>query len=173
MSHTEPDWHGELLHLAGRVRLLCLDVDGVLTDGAMYYGASGEALKRFHTRDAAGLALVRQAGLEVAWLSGEDSPITAARARKLNIARVHLGCQDKLQVAGAICGELRLAWEQVAYMGDDWFDLPLLRQVGLSACPQDAHEQVRQAVRFCSRFPGGQGAVRELCDLLLEARRTS
>lgn len=164
---TKPD----LMETAGRIRLLALDVDGVLTDGAMYYGADGEALKRFHTRDAAGMALLRTAGIDVAWLTAEDSQITKARAEKLKIEHLVLGCTDKLAAAETLCGELQVTWPQVAYMGDDWFDVPLLQRVGLSACPADAHPSVRSMVTFLSALPGGQGAVRELSDLLIEARR--
>lgn len=160
---------GELLRIAGRIRLLALDVDGVLTDGAMYYDATGEALKRFHTRDAAGIARLRKIGIDVAWLTAEDSAITAARAEKLRIDHVILGCPDKLAAAKALCKELGLQCSQIAYMGDDWFDIPLLQQAGLSACPADAHPEVQAVAMFRSTLPAGNGAVRELCDLLIEA----
>ena len=160
----------DILHRASQIRLLCLDVDGVLTDGAMYYDSNGESLKRFHTRDAAGLALLRAAGVIIALLSAENSTITAARARKLQIEHVVLGCEDKRRAADALRKTLKLRWQQVAYMGDDWFDLCLLEVVGLSACPADAHAKVRGVVTFRSRFDGGNGAVRELSDVLLESR---
>ncbi len=162
--------HDSLLSVARQVRLLCLDVDGVLTDGAMYYDAHGEALKRFHTRDAAGLAILRKNGFQVAWLTAEASAIAAARAAKLQIVHLFLGCDDKLATADSLRKSLGLEWTQLAYMGDDWFDVPLLRQVGLSTCPSDAHPQVRDMVHFPSRFPGGNGAVREVCDLLIESQ---
>jgi len=160
----------EFSRIARQLRLLCLDVDGVLTDGAMYYDAKGEALKRFHTRDAAGIALLRKTGIDVAWLTAEDSAITAARARKLQIAHLILDCADKLAAADCLRKQLQLEWSQIGYMGDDWFDLPLLQQVGLSACPADAHPEVQSIVTFCSTLPGGNGAVRELCDLVLKAQ---
>jgi len=161
----------DLRPMVRRVRLLCLDVDGVLTDGTMYYNADGEALKRFHTRDAAGIALINKRGIETAWLTAENSPITAARAKKLRIPHVVLGCKDKLAAADDLRRALGLEWLQLAYMGDDWFDIPLLQRVGLSACPRDAHPQVRNVVRFRSRFRGGNGAGRELCDLLLNMQK--
>ncbi len=160
----------QLRSAAGEIRLLCLDVDGVLTDGAMYYSPEGEAMKRFHTQDAAGIALARKAGLEIAWISADDSPITAARARKLEIVHLAFGCDDKVRAAEVLRAQMQCQWRELAYMGDDWFDIPLLQRVGLSACPADAHPQVRAVVGYCCRACGGNGAVREFCDLLVGAR---
>jgi 3-deoxy-D-manno-octulosonate 8-phosphate phosphatase (KDO 8-P phosphatase) len=159
----------QLRSAAGEIRLLCLDVDGVMTDGAMYYSPAGEAMKRFHTQDAAGIALARKAGVEIAWISADDSPITAARARKLEIVHVAFGCDDKVRAADLLRAQMQCQWRELAYMGDDWFDLPLLQRVGLSACPADAHPQVRAVVGYCCRASGGNGAVREFCDLLVGA----
>ncbi len=160
----------ELRSAARAIRLLCLDVDGVMTDGAMYYSPDGEALKRFHTRDAAGISLARKAGIEIAWISADDSAITAARARKLKIVHVAFGCHDKVAAAELFRVQMQLQWNQLAYMGDDWFDVPLLQRVGLSACPADAHPQAREAAACLCRACGGNGAVREFCDLLVRAR---
>ena len=104
MPLRRPMTDDQLRSAAGEIRLLCLDVDGVLTDGAMYYSPEGEAMKRFHTQDAAGIALARKAGLEIAWISADDSPITAARARKLEIVHLAFGCDDKVPRRGPAAG---------------------------------------------------------------------
>lgn len=153
-----------------RIRLLVLDVDGTLTDGAMYYGPRGEALKRFHTRDGHGISAARAAGVTPAIITGEDSPIAAARARKLGIAKVFLHVKTKLPVLEGLMRKERVGWDETAYMGDDVNDLACLRAVGISACPSDAHPSVRAVCAFVSAFPGGQGAVREFCDALVLAR---
>lgn len=159
-----------VLAAASRVRLLCVDVDGTLTEASMYYGAEGERLKRFSTRDGMGLARLRQRGVRVAIVTSEDSPIAAARARKLRIPDCILGCDDKAaSVAGLIEAD-GLDWADAAYVGDDLNDLEVLGRVGLSACPADAAEEVRRVVRYVCKRPGGRGAVREVCDLLCEAR---
>ena len=137
MTQANDPNDGELRDRASRIRLLCLDVDGVLTDGAMYYDRSGEALKRFHTRDAAGLALVRKAGIEVAWISAEDSAITAARAGSCGFRTCAWAARTSSRPPMR-CGHNSAAqWDALAYMGDDWFDMPLLERVGLSACPAE------------------------------------
>ena len=120
-------WSEQLLAVARNVQLLCLDVDGVLTDGAMYYGADGEVLKRFDTRDASGLANIRGIGIEVAWITAEKSLITQARAHKLGIELLIEGRHDKLEAARELAGELDRSLLDMAYMGDDWFDVPLLK----------------------------------------------
>ncbi|MBI4495228.1 MAG: HAD hydrolase family protein [Chloroflexi bacterium] len=154
---------------ARRVRLLALDVDGVLTDGGMYYGPAGEVLKKFNTRDGMGLQLVREAGLCVALVTGEDSPIVRSRAAKLRLEDVFCGIQDKLACLDALLERLGLAREQVAYVGDDVNDLPVLQVVGLAVAVADAARAVRAVCHYVTARPGGAGAVREVCELLLAA----
>ena len=158
-----------LLARAARIRLVLLDVDGVLTDGRLYYGAEGEALKVFDVRDGHGIVLLR-GHVEFGVISGRPgSPPTLRRFEDLRIEHLVFGQTDKL--AGyARLRHLGVADDEVAYMGDDVNDLPLLRKVGLSAAPADALPEVRSAVHFVARSPGGRGAVRELCDLLAAAR---
>lgn len=156
---------------AARVRVLVLDVDGVLTTGALVYGAEGEGPKTFDVRDGLGIKLLQRHGVEVALLSGRDTPAVARRARDLGIAQVHLGVKDKVAGLRAILAALGGVDEaDVAYMGDDLVDLGPLRRVGLPAAPADAHPEARRLARFVSTAPGGRGAVRELCDHLLRAR---
>jgi 3-deoxy-D-manno-octulosonate 8-phosphate phosphatase (KDO 8-P phosphatase) len=160
----------ELLLQAQDIRLLILDVDGVLTDGRLYYGASGEMLKAFNTLDGHGLKALQGNGVTVAIISGRSSDMVAARARELGIDELHQGVGDKLAVAERLLQRLGLAWQQVAMMGDDWPDAPVFLRAGLRCVPAQAHEELRARAHFVSRHRGGEGAVRELCDLLLMAR---
>ena len=149
------------------IRLLVLDVDGVLTDGRLYFGPRGEALKVFHVRDGFGLAQLRRAGIAVAVISGRRSPMVAVRCRELGIEHVHQGIADKLPVFKRLCARLKVTPAACACIGDDLPDLPLLRAAGASFAVADAHPAVRRAAGRVTRLPGGSGAVREVCDLLL------
>ncbi|MBS0579933.1 MAG: HAD hydrolase family protein [Proteobacteria bacterium] len=151
------------------IRLLLLDVDGVLTDGRLYFGARGEALKVFHVRDGQGIVQLRHAGIAVAVISGRRSPMVAVRCRELGIEHVHQGIADKLAVFRRLCARLKLAPAACACIGDDLPDLPLLEAVGRSFAVADAHPDVRRAAGHVTTLPGGSGAVREVCDLLLAA----
>jgi 3-deoxy-D-manno-octulosonate 8-phosphate phosphatase (KDO 8-P phosphatase) len=158
----------DLLARAARVRLALFDVDGVLTDGRIWYGPEGEALKAFDVKDGHGIVLLRD-HLELGVISGRPGRSAEARLRELRIRHLVFGQRDKL--AGyATLAHLGIPDEEVAYMGDDVNDLPLLRRVGLSAAPADARPEVAAAVHFLARSPGGRGAVRELCELILRAR---
>lgn len=159
----------ELTRLAAGVKFLVLDVDGVLSDGGLYYGPQGEALKRFDVKDGHALVMARHAGLPFAFLSGRTSPITEVRARELGAVAVLQGCREKLPALTALLAEQGVSAEACAYMGDDLIDLPALRHVGLPACPADAVAEVRQHCRFVAKSPGGRGAVRELVELCLRA----
>jgi 3-deoxy-D-manno-octulosonate 8-phosphate phosphatase (KDO 8-P phosphatase) len=152
------------------VRLLCLDVDGVLTDGHLYYSDSGSWWQRFNVRDGYGIKLLQELGVEVAILSGGDVGSGRARARSLDIRHAHFGLTDKVAVFHDVAGELGVTAEESAFMGDELVDLPLLRQVGFSATVPDAVDEVRAAVHYVTRRPGGDGAVRELCDLIRRER---
>ena len=156
---------------AAQVRLLVLDVDGVLTDGRLYYGARGEALKVFHVRDGLGLKLLADAGVAVAVISGRRSPMTARRCRELGVRHLSQGVEDKLAAFHRLRDRLGMTSGVCACVGDDLPDVPLMREVGLSFAVADAHPQARAAAQVITRLPGGNGAVREICDFLLEARR--
>ena len=155
---------------AERVRLLCIDVDGVLTDAGMYYGPDGEVLKRFNTRDGMGLARVRDVGVAVAIISGEDSAIVHARAAKLKIDDVYCGAANKRVAIDELCAKHCLTLDEVAFIGDDLNDLPALECVGLACAVADAAEPVKAHAHFVTERRGGDGAVRELCELLIAAR---
>jgi len=155
---------------ARAVRMMVFDVDGVLTDGSLWYGEHGEALKAFHALDGHGMRLLNEQGVAVAWLTGRQSAITARRAAELGISPVVQGVRDKAQAIEALTREAGLDLGRVGYMGDDIIDLPVLRRVGFAASVPNAPLYVSQAVHWVSTQRGGAGAVRECCDLILAAQ---
>lgn len=159
--------------IAARIRLLVLDVDGVLTDGRLYYGPAGETLKVFSVRDGHGIKSLQRAGIEVAIITGRNSEMTVARARDLGIAHLVQGREDKGEALDELLARLEITVDQVAYMGDDVVDIPAMQRVALSLTVQDAHADVVKVAQWRARQPGGRGAVREACDLLLAARNRS
>jgi 3-deoxy-D-manno-octulosonate 8-phosphate phosphatase (KDO 8-P phosphatase) len=162
---------GVTARTAARVRLLVLDVDGVLTDGGVYYGPSGEDTKRFHVHDGLAMVAAGRAGLGLAVISGRTSASVTRRLAELGVTEVHQGVEDKSAVLTTLMARLGLDPAQVAVMGDDLGDLPLMRQAGLALAPSNAVREVREAAHWVSRRPGGHGAVREALELLLKARK--
>jgi len=156
--------------LLQRIKALVLDVDGVLTDGGMYYGPAGEGLKRFNVKDGLGLRLIVESGLVVALISGENSEILRRRAEKLKLENVFVGVEDKLATLKQFLASKKVALEDVAYVGDDLNDLEALKAVGLPIAVADAVPQVRKAARWVATRRGGDAAVREVCDALLAVR---
>jgi 3-deoxy-D-manno-octulosonate 8-phosphate phosphatase (KDO 8-P phosphatase) len=154
---------------AATIRLLVLDVDGVLTDGRLYFGPRGETLKVFHVRDGYGIRAVQAAGISVAVITGRRSRAVAARCRELNIAHVMQGQADKLAALKRLCARLRIDPRECACVGDDVVDVPLFSVAGLSFAVADAHAAARRAAQHITRLPGGAGAVREVCDRLIGA----
>ena len=153
------------------MRLLCVDVDGVLTDAGMYYGPDGEVLKKFNTRDGMGLARVREVGVAVAIISGEDSAIIHARAAKLKIDDVFCDASNKRLAIDELCTRHGIELEQVAFIGDDLNDLPALECVGLACAVADAAEPVQAVAHYVTQRRGGDGAVREVCELIIASHR--
>lgn len=166
MTPTDP----LLQELAARVRLLALDVDGVLTDGRLYFDHEGNELKAFHTRDGLGLRALQKFGIELALITGRESPMVTTRAAQLQIEYVYQGVNDKLTAYMDLLKKTGLAPEQTCYAGDDWIDLPVLQRVGLAVTVPEADEEVRSRVHWVTHRGGGHGAVREICDLLLQAQ---
>jgi 3-deoxy-D-manno-octulosonate 8-phosphate phosphatase (KDO 8-P phosphatase) len=166
----EQNYPPEAWQRAQAIRLLILDVDGVLTDGRLYFDAKGEALKVFHVRDGHGIKMLQKAGIEVAFLSGRRSDAAYHRARELGINRFHEGLRDKVMVVEEIMGAMEIELPEVAAVGDELVDLPLLSRVGLGVAVADAAPEVRAAAHWVTTLPGGKGAVREVCDLLLKAQ---
>jgi 3-deoxy-D-manno-octulosonate 8-phosphate phosphatase (KDO 8-P phosphatase) len=153
-----------------KIQLLILDVDGVLTDGRLYFGSKGEALKVFHVRDGHGIKLLMAAGVQAAAFSGRRSAATAARLSELGVPTVVQGCSDKLIALNKLTKRLKIDPLHCACIVDDTPDLPLMSAVGLAAAVADAHPIVLSAAHWVARAPGGMGAVRELCDAILRAR---
>jgi len=155
-----------------RVQLLVLDVDGVLTDGRLYYGARGEAFKAFHVRDGYGIKQVAAAGITVAIISGRKSAAVTLRARELGIRHVTQGANDKLAALEKLARARSVAFEQCACVGDDTPDAPMLQVAGVAIAVADAHADALAVADLVTTRAGGHGAVREVCDWLLDARRS-
>ena len=145
------------------------DVDGVLTDGRLFIGEHGEGFKAYHALDGHGLKLLAQAGIQPIVITGRDSPAVRRRVADLGLAHARYGVHDKVAAAHELLGQLGLDWPEVAVIGDDWPDLPLMQRAGFSAAPANAHAEVRAQVDHVSTLRGGEGAAREFCDLLLMA----
>ena len=169
MASAALNFAPELLLKAQGLRAAIFDVDGVLTDGRIYLGERGEEFKAFSTLDGHGLKLLARAGIEPLIISGRDSPALRRRVADLGLTHARYAAADKLGVAEALLSSLRLAWSQVAAMGDDWPDLPLLRRAAFSCAPPGAHAEVRAVCSHVTTAPAGYGAARECCDLLLVA----
>lgn len=161
-------WRANLKRAAG-IKLLLLDVDGVLTDSTIFYLPDGIETKGFSTRDGLGIRLLQKAGVEVGIITARSSEAVRRRAENLGIELLYQGAGAKREVYEKIIGDLGLLPEQVAYMGDDWLDLPVMTKVGLAAAVADAAPEVRDIAHYVTASPGGRGAVREVCDLLIEA----
>jgi 3-deoxy-D-manno-octulosonate 8-phosphate phosphatase (KDO 8-P phosphatase) len=145
------------------------DVDGVLTDGRIYIGEQGETVKAFATLDGHGLKLLRQAGIEPMIITGRDSAAVRRRVADLGLVHAVYGVHDKLAAAGTLLGLLGVGWPETAAIGDDWPDLPLLLRAGFACAPANAHAEVKAVAHHVTAAPGGHGAAREFCDLLLIA----
>jgi 3-deoxy-D-manno-octulosonate 8-phosphate phosphatase (KDO 8-P phosphatase) len=155
---------------AARVKLLLLDCDGVLTDGRVTLVEGGDELKSFHTRDGHGIVLLHRAGLVTGIVSGRASGVVERRARELGIRHVRQGVRDKVAVFGALLVETGVAAVEVCYVGDDVVDVPLMRRAGFAVAVADATAETRAAAHYVTRLPGGFGAVREVCELILKAQ---
>lgn len=155
---------------AARLKLLILDVDGVLTDGSLVYSAEGEVLKTFHVRDGLGIKLLQQQGVEVAVISGKTGGPLKRRLDDLGVRRAYLGREDKQVAYADLLREAGVRDEEVGYVGDDLIDLPVMRRVGLPMSIADGHACARDAAAYVSTLPGGRGAVREIADAILDAR---
>lgn len=158
-----------LLLKAQHIRVAFFDVDGVLTDGGLYFSAEGESLKRFNSLDGHGLKLLQKAGIVPAVITGRDSPALRWRLEALGITHAHFGTEDKRPAAEETLAALGLTWSDAAAIGDDWPDLPMLRRAAFSAAPPNAHAEVKAVVDCITAAHGGQGAAREFCDVLLVA----
>ncbi len=159
----------ELLLQAQGIRVVFFDVDGVLTDGGLYFSESGETLKRFHSLDGQGLKLLQQVGITPVVITGRDTPALRLRLKALGITHARFGTEDKRPAAEAFLQTLGLNWSQAAAMGDDWPDLPVMQRVAFACSPANGHAQAKAVAHHITAERGGEGAARALCDLLLVA----
>ncbi|MCP5196915.1 MAG: 3-deoxy-manno-octulosonate-8-phosphatase KdsC [Gammaproteobacteria bacterium] len=160
----------DVLSKAAQIRLVIFDVDGVLTDGRLYFGNDGDEFKAFYIRDGHGIKMLLDAGVDIAIISGRRALSVERRMADLGIRHVHLGVQDKRAAFDDLLAQLNLIADQVAYVGDDLIDLPVMTQVGLAIAVQDADPFVRRHAHWQTPHRGGRGAARDVCELLLEAR---
>ena len=155
---------------AARVVLMGFDVDGVLTDGTLYFSSQGDEIKAFSSLDGHGLKMLQRAGVEVAIISGRSSRALELRAQNLGVKELHMGVEDKRALLVQLAAQRGIELAQTGYMGDDVVDLPILRACGFSAAVADAHDEVLARVDYVATRGGGRGAVREVCDLIIRAQ---
>ncbi|MGF1752486.1 3-deoxy-manno-octulosonate-8-phosphatase KdsC [Vibrio makurazakiensis] len=174
MSQSVKTLYGEveqpILDIAKNIKLLICDVDGVFSDGRIYMGNNGEELKTFHTRDGYGVKSLMNAGIEIAIITGRKSQIVENRMTALGISLIYQGQDDKVKAYNDICKQLNIAPEHTGYIGDDLIDWPVMEKVGLKVCVADGHPLLVQRANYVTTINGGYGAVREVCDLILQAR---
>jgi 3-deoxy-D-manno-octulosonate 8-phosphate phosphatase (KDO 8-P phosphatase) len=162
----------EHMQRAERVKVMIFDVDGVLTDGSLTYNADGEATKTFYVLDGLGIQLLQKTGVQTAIISARQSPIVVTRARDLGINHVYQGIHDKRVAFARLLEETGASVEQCGYIGDDVIDLPLLLKVGFAVTVPSGHPEVQHRAHYVTQAPGGRGAVREVCDMIMRAQGT-
>lgn len=162
----------DILERAKKLKLLILDVDGVLTDGKLFFDQEGNEYKCFHARDGHGIKLLRQTGVEIAVISGRKSKTVELRMKNLGIELIYQGHEHKLQAFNEVIEKLGISPDQAAHIGDDLLDLPIMTRVGLAIAVSDANFAVKQRAHWCTTELGGHGAVREACDLIMQAQGT-
>jgi 3-deoxy-D-manno-octulosonate 8-phosphate phosphatase (KDO 8-P phosphatase) len=160
----------EVLAKLANIQLIIFDIDGVMTDGKLYFSASGDTLKGFNAKDGLGLKMLMQSGIEVAIITGRTSAIVAQRAKELGIEQVYQGQKNKVIAYDDCQQHFKLAAEHIAYMGDDINDIPVMRKVGLSIAPANAQYEVQEIADYTCKVSGGDGAVREVCDMILKTQ---
>lgn len=169
-NKTLPTLDERILTRAQQIRLLLLDVDGVLTDGTLILSSQGDESKGFNTQDGFGIRLLQEAGVDVGVITARISAVVTTRCENLKMKYIYQGNSDKLQAYNAILKKSGLKPFEIGYMGDDWLDLILLKRVGFAAAPANAVAEVKDAVHYTTSQHGGSGAVREVCDILLQAK---
>ncbi len=160
----------DILDKAAKIKLVIFDIDGVLTTGALFLGDDGQEYKAFNSKDGHGLRMLQDGGVDVAILTGRSSNVVSHRARDLGITRVYQGKRQKLPAFEELVAETGLKYEEIAYVGDDVVDLPVMTLVGLAICVQDGHPFVKKHAHWITEHNGGCGAGRDVCELILEAQ---
>jgi len=162
----------DILERAAQIRLVIFDVDGVLTDGSLFIGDDGQEYKAFHSRDGHGMKMLQASGIEIGIITGRTSQVVKHRMDSLGIRHVYQGKLEKLPAFEELVAKLGLPPHQVAYIGDDVVDLPVMRRVGLAVAVQDAHPLVKQHAHWTTDHGGGRGAARDVCELIMRAQGT-
>lgn len=162
----------DILEKAANIKLVIFDVDGVLTNGSLFYGDDGQEYKAFHSRDGHGMKMLQKSGVEIGIITGRTSKVVDYRMENLGIQHVYQGKKEKLPAFIELIGKLGLDPLEVAYVGDDVVDLPIMKRVGLAIAVADAHHLVTQHAHWQTPHGGGQGAARDVCELIMEARGT-
>ena len=162
----------DILDKARQIKLVIFDVDGVLTDGSLFIGDDGQEYKAFHSKDGLGIKLLQASGVEIGIITARTSKVVEHRMHSLNIKHVYQGCLDKAKAFADLIGKLNLSHDEVAYVGDDVIDLPVMRQAGLAIAVQDAHPLAKQHSHWQTPHNGGRGAARDVCELIMEAQGT-
>lgn len=162
----------EITARAARIKLIIFDVDGVLTDGSLYLDDEGREIKAFFSLDGHGIKMLKKSGVDIAIITGRSSNLMRVRAKNLNIDHLHQGAEDKLEAFMELTTKLGMSAEQIAVMGDDVVDLPMMRRCALSICVPAAPESVQQYAHYVTQLPGGKGAAREVCELIMRAQGT-
>ncbi len=160
----------EITQKAQSIKLLILDVDGVLTNNMLIYGNNGEEHKAFHTRDGHGMVLLQKSQVDIGIITGRKSQLVTRRMQDLNVKHVYQGVPDKLPTFLKLVSELNLSLNEIAYIGDDILDLPILMRIGLSVTPADGDDEVKSRVDYVSPYRGGQGCVREVCEIIMRSQ---
>jgi 3-deoxy-D-manno-octulosonate 8-phosphate phosphatase (KDO 8-P phosphatase) len=160
----------QIQQLATKIKMIALDVDGVMTDGIIYTNPDGTETKGFHVRDGFGIIMAKRAGIKFCLITGRLSATVKHRAQQLDIEEVHGGFTDKAEILDDVLTRHNLKWTEVAYMGDDLFDIPVMRRVQISATPKDGCAEVIDEAKWVSSYCGGHGAIREFVELILKAQ---
>lgn len=172
MAETREQVQEQIMARARRIRMVIFDVDGVLTDGSLFFDNDGHEYKAFNSRDGHGIKMLKASGVETAIITGRTSNVVLHRARNLGIERIYQGAEDKLEAYEQLCRDAGLGHDEVACMGDDLVDLPILRRCGLAVTVPEAPGEVLARAHFVTPHPGGRGAARALCELIMQAQGT-
>jgi YrbI family 3-deoxy-D-manno-octulosonate 8-phosphate phosphatase len=154
----------------GNIKMLLTDSDGVLTDGGMYYSENGDELKKFNTKDGMGFQLLREKGIKTGIVTGESRKLVENRAKKMKVDELHMGISNKMEVINNICSKYNISLDEIAYVGDDINDIEVIKNVGFGCCVNDGMEQVKKLAKYITKTKGGQGAVREVAEMILSKR---